>query len=83
MLEFRRELPGIHPLANIEVELIAYDDVDDILFRHSHDSDLVSVVHLTWLGSKELPNHPTVEFSGTFGQFYLWYEELLRAASVR
>jgi len=82
-LEFEREMPALHPLANKSLNLLAYDGVDDILLQHSDEVDHVSVVHLTWLGRTELPNHPTVEFGGTIEAFGKWYAQLLRAANGR
>lgn len=81
ILELRKELPAVHPLADVAVEVIAHDGLDDLLLDHKEEFDQVTVVHLTWLGREELPNHPTVEFSGTFGEFRAWYESLLNDAA--
>ena len=71
--EYKRELPPIHPLAGIQVELVAYrKGTDDILLKHMNETDRYTVVHLTWVGRQELPNHPTAEFSGTNADFLEW-----------
>lgn len=70
LAEYRRELPPIHPLAGIAVEIIAHREAtDDILVRHVQEPNQVSVIHLTWTGREELPDHPTVDLTGSFEQF--------------
>ena len=71
--EYDTELPNEHPLVGIPVRLIAhYDGNDDVLLEHLN-SELVSVVHLTWRMAKEVPNHPTLEFTGSFAEFLARY----------
>ena len=66
------ELPAEHPLAGIPVRVIAHRNAtDDVLLEHLN-SDSVSVVHLTWRMARELPNHPTLEFTGSFAAFLAW-----------
>jgi hypothetical protein len=68
--EYARELPDIHPLAGLAVEVLACrDGNDDILLRHVEDESRYSTVHLTWLMRRESPNHPTLEFTGTYPEF--------------
>ena len=70
--EYEIELPLEHPLAGIPVRVIAeWDGNDDVLLKHL-DSDLFSVVHLTWRMARELPNHPTLEFTGSFAALLAW-----------
>ena len=70
--EYETELPAEHPLAGIPVRVIAHrEGTDDVLLEHL-DSDLLSVVHLTWRRAKEFPNHPTLEFTGSFAAFLAW-----------
>jgi hypothetical protein len=40
-----------------------------VLFQHTGDADLWSVVHLTWIGKEEQYGWPAVEFTGTFAEF--------------
>ena len=40
-----------------------------MLFRHTAEADLWSVVHLTWTSEEEPPGWPAVEFTGTFAEF--------------
>ena len=71
--EYLLELPEVHPRAESPVEVVAHrDGNDDILVRHCNHEDRVSVVHLTWRQAKELPNHPTVEFTGPHTEFLAW-----------
>jgi hypothetical protein len=71
--EYILELPELHPLAGIEVEVVAHrEGSDDILLRHIGVTDNYSVVHLSWLGREELPNHPVVEFTGALAEFVSW-----------
>ncbi len=70
--EYEVELPLEHPLAGIPVRVIAQSDAtDDVLLEHL-DSDLLSVVHLTWRMAREFPNYPTVEFTGSFAALLTW-----------
>ena len=80
--EFHLELPPVHLLAVVSVELAGHDGNDDILLRHVQHKDLFTVVHLSWLGKEELPNHPWVEFTGTLMEFRNWYSALLGSACV-
>lgn len=74
--EYERELPDEHPLAGVPVKVIAYrKGTDDILVRHTNAPDTVSVVHLSWARKRELPNHPVVEFTGSFAGFVEWEYE--------
>ena len=71
--EYYRELPPMHPLSGIPIELVAYrEGTDDILMKHLNEPDRFTVVHLSWLMRQELPNHPRVEFSGTHAEFLEW-----------
>lgn len=78
--EFHLELPPVHLLAGVSVELVGHDGLDDILLRHLHHDDLYTVVHLSWLGREELPDHPWVEFTGTLKQFHTSYSASLELA---
>jgi hypothetical protein len=70
--EYELELPEVHPLHGVAVRVIAdCDGSDDVLVQHV-GTDRFSVVHLTWRMARELPNHPTVEFTGTFDEFVAW-----------
>lgn len=70
--EYELELPSEHPLADIPVRVIAHRDAtDDVLLDHL-GSGLVSVAHLTWRMARELPNHPSLEFTGSFAAFLAW-----------
>lgn len=71
--EYQRELPTIHPLYGIDVSAVAYRECnDDILVRHTQETDRVSVVHLTWIMKKEFANFPRVDFTGSFQEFIQW-----------
>ena len=73
--EYALELPQEYLLAGVPVRVLAHcDGCDDVLLEH-RNADLVSVVHLTWRGATELPNHPTLEFSGSFAEFIDWEED--------
>ena len=70
--EYEVELPAEHPLAGIPVRVIAHRNAtDDVLVLHLN-TDLLSVVHLTWRMKREFPNFPTVEFTGSFAGFLAW-----------
>lgn len=74
--EYQRELPPIHPLAGVAVELVAYrEGTDDVLMKHLNEPDRLTVVHLTWIMRQERSNHPFVEFSGTHAEFLDWEHE--------
>lgn len=80
--EYQLELPEDHPLYGVDV--IAHREAtDDILVRHLLHHDRVSVVHLTWARRKELPNHPTVEFSGSHEEFVQWEFEMYGVGVAR
>ena len=71
--EYEIELPKTHPLQGVEVDVVAHrEGNDDILVRHRLQHGMVSVVHLSWARRQELPNHPTVEFTGSHAEFLLW-----------
>jgi hypothetical protein len=71
--EYALELPPIHPLAGIQVEVVAHrTGNDDILVRCLGIPDQVAVVHLSWLGREETDNHPAVEYIGPFTGFVAW-----------
>ena len=75
--EYELELPAVnpqvHPLAGIPVRVIAdCAGNDDVLVQHLSELDLFSVVHLTWRMAQEVPNHPTLEFTGSFAEFVIW-----------
>jgi len=71
--EYTRELPSVHPLADVPVQVLAHrEGNDDILVRCSDRQDHVAVVHLSWTGREELANHPTLEYSGSFAGFVTW-----------
>ena len=70
--ELQLELPPGHLLFGRAVETFAWREhaTDDVLFRHVHEPDRFTVIHLSWLGRTENnPLHPTVEFDGTFEGF--------------
>lgn len=73
LAEYQLELPSVHPLYGIDIDVIAYrDGTDDILLTHTQESDRVSVVHLTWAMQKEFANLPRMVFIGTFHDFVEW-----------
>ena len=68
--ELKLELGPVHRLYDVPVQGAARrSSNDDVLFRHTGETDLYSVVHLTWTSKEELPGWPAVEFTGTFAQF--------------
>ena len=72
--ELRLELGPSHRLYGVPVQGAARrSSNDDVLFRHTADADLWSVVHLTWSSQPELPGWPAVPFTGTFEQFRAAY----------
>ncbi len=72
-LELPIENPQVHPLAGIPVRVIAdCGGNDDVLVQHLSELSLFSVVHLTWRMGQEVPNHPTLEFTGSFAEFVTW-----------
>lgn len=73
LVEYQLELPTVHPLHGVDIDVIAYrDGNDDILLKQTQETDCVSVVHLTWAMQKEFANFPRVEFSGSFQEFVQW-----------
>lgn len=71
--EYDTELPEVHPLYEVEIDVVAHrDGNDDILVRHKLQDNRVSVVHLSWAQKRELANHPSVEFTGTHEEFLQW-----------
>jgi hypothetical protein len=72
LAELQRELPSGHLLYNIAVEVFAWREhaTDDVLFRHRHQPERFTVIHLSWSGRTEInAQHPTVEFDGLFTEF--------------
>ena len=68
-------IPG-HFLYGKNIKVVAHRDgaTDDILCKHIEESDLYTVVHLTWQMRPEINvDHPTVEMHGSF-QEYVEYE---------
>jgi len=64
------ELGPSHRLYGVPVQGAARrSSNDDVLFRHTGESDLWSVVHLTWTSAEEPDGWPAVEFTGTFAAF--------------
>ncbi|MEQ9917413.1 hypothetical protein ABRQ01_12125 [Pectobacterium aroidearum] len=73
LVEYQLELPTVHPLHGVDIDVIAYrDGNDDILLKQTQETDCVSVVHLTWAMQKEFANFPRVEFTGSFQEFVQW-----------
>ncbi|MBX9774560.1 MAG: hypothetical protein K2Y71_09115 [Xanthobacteraceae bacterium] len=73
--ELKLELGPVHRLYGVPLQGVARrSSNDDVLFRHTAEADLYSVVHLTWSGAEEPPGWPAVEFTGTFAQFCKRYE---------
>ncbi|MGB4812821.1 MAG: hypothetical protein WBP13_10150 [Methylophilaceae bacterium] len=71
--EYAAELPPIHPLVDIKIQVIAHrEGTDDILVCYVEQPDHVAVVHLSWSGREEIANHPTVEYIGTYAGFITW-----------
>jgi hypothetical protein len=71
--EYMREMPPIHPLAGIRIQVVAHrEGNDDILVRCLDEPDHVAVVHLSWRGREEIANHRTAEYAGTFRGFIAW-----------
>jgi hypothetical protein len=68
--ELKLELGPSHRLYGVPVQGAARrSSNDDVLFRHTGESDLWSVVHLTWTSAEEPDGWPAIEFSGTFQAF--------------
>lgn len=68
--ELRLELGPSHCLYGVPLQGAARRcSNDDVLFRHTTETDMYSVVHLTWTSQEEPPGWPAVEFTGTFAQF--------------
>jgi hypothetical protein len=69
--ELQRELPPGHLLFSRKVETVAYrGDCDDVLFRHVEEADQFTVIHLTWIGKREVDaKHPSVCFDGSSAEF--------------
>ncbi|GKW24318.1 hypothetical protein R0L47_07970 [Pectobacterium polonicum] len=73
LAEYQLELPTVHPLHGVDIDVIAYrDGNDDILLKHIQEADRVSVVHLTWAMQKEFANLPRMTFIGSFQGFVEW-----------
>ena len=70
--ELATELLPTDLLAGIVLRVIAAWDSDDSVLTEHFDSELLSVVHLTYTVSQERANHPTVEFTGTYEEFLTW-----------
>ena len=70
--ELQRELPPGHLLTGRAVETFAWREhaTDDVLFRHVHEPERFTVIHLSWIRKQEInAQHPTVEYDGTFEGF--------------
>lgn len=68
--ELKLELGPSHRLYGVPVQAAARRSWnDDVLFRHTGEPDLWSVVHLTWTSKQEQPGWPAVTFTGTFQAF--------------
>jgi hypothetical protein len=69
--ELQKELPRGHILYGVPVVTFATRrGIDDVLFRHQHEPNRFTVVHLSWLGRTEVnAQHPSVEFDGSFSEF--------------
>jgi len=79
LAEFERELPPGHLLDGVAVDAFAWREgaTDDVLFRHRHQPERFTIIHLSWLGNTEInAQHPTVEFDGTLADFLAWEERL-------
>ena len=70
--ELQRELSTGHLLFGRSVETFAYRrDQDDVLFRHQDEPDRFTIIHLTWIGKREInAEHPSVCFDGSFERFF-------------
>ena len=64
--------PQPHPLAGIALRVLAAWESDDSVLTEHFDSELLSVVHLTYTVAQERANHPTVEFTGTYEEVLTW-----------
>jgi hypothetical protein len=72
--ELKLELGPSHRLYGVPLQGAARRcSNDDVLFRHTAEADMYSVVHLTWIGKEEAPGWPAVEFTGTFAEFLKAY----------
>jgi len=68
--ELQLEVGPVHRLYGVPVQAVARrSSNDDVLFRHTGEADLWSVVHLTWTSKQEQPGWPAIEFTGTFAEF--------------
>jgi hypothetical protein len=70
--ELLRELAPGHLLYDTVIDVVAHrEGTDDILCRHHSEPDRLTVVHLTWRGSPEIPpGFPAVECDGTIQDLY-------------
>jgi hypothetical protein len=80
--------PQRHALAGVPVVVVAYrEGNDDVLLRLLKSVTIPSsntnvpleftsgdfcVVHFTWSGRREVADHPTLEFAGSFEEFVAW-----------
>ena len=68
--ELKLELGPVHRLYGVPLQGAARRcSNDDVLYRHTAEADLYSVVHLTWTSKQELPGWPAVQFTGSFAEF--------------
>jgi hypothetical protein len=73
--ELQLELGPVHRLYGVPLQGAARrSSNDDVLFRHTAEADLYSVVHLTWISKQERPPFPLIAFTGTFAEFYRRYQ---------
>jgi hypothetical protein len=76
--ELKLELGPSHRLYGVAVQGAARrSSNDDVLFRHTGEADMWSVVHLTWSSREEPSGWPAVEFTGTFQAFREAFTSLL------
>ncbi len=78
--ELIKELPPGHILFQVKVKVVAHrDGTDDILCQHLENKGRYTVVHLSWLGRREINSeHPYVEMDGSFEDFLEYEKSFLR-----
>ncbi|WP_175779417.1 hypothetical protein [Burkholderia anthina] len=64
-VELEIELHSGHPFHGRKLTVIAHaTGNDDVLCAHAEELGRYSIIHLTWRGSPELGDCPTIDFDG-------------------